>query len=48
MSKCRLRNECRNSILMTRHYEDLGSASDWMKQILAERTQRSTMGKKMW
>ena len=24
-----LRNECRNSILMTRHYVDLGSASDW-------------------
>ena len=28
-----LRNERRNSILMTRHYPDLGSASDWMKQI---------------
>ena len=24
-----LRNERRNSILMTRHYPDLGSASDW-------------------
>ena len=24
-----LRNERRNSILMTRHYQDLGSASDW-------------------
>ena len=24
-----LRNECRNSILMTRHYPELGSASDW-------------------
>ena len=23
----------RNSILMTRHYSDLGSASDWLKQI---------------
>ena len=29
----RLRNERRNSILMTRHYPDLGSASDWLKQI---------------
>ena len=26
-------NERRNSILMTRHYPDLGSASDWLKQI---------------
>ena len=24
-----LRNKCRNSILMTHHYPDLGSASDW-------------------
>ena len=29
----RLRNERRNSILMTRHHPDLGSASDWLKQI---------------
>ena len=28
-AKWRLRNEHRNSILMTRHYPDLGSASDW-------------------
>ena len=28
-----LRNERRNSILMTRHYPDLGSASDWLNQI---------------
>ena len=28
-AKWRLRNERRNSILMTRHYPDLGSASDW-------------------
>ena len=28
-----LRNECRNSTPMTRHYQDLGSASDWLKQI---------------
>ena len=27
----RLRNERRNSKLMTRHYPDLGSASDWLK-----------------
>ena len=26
-------NEYRNSVLMTRHYPDLGSASDWLKQI---------------
>jgi len=24
-----LRNECRNSLLMTHHYPDLGGASDW-------------------
>ena len=28
-AKWRLRNERRNSILMTRYYPDLGSASDW-------------------
>ena len=28
-TKWRLRNEHRNSILITRHYPDLGSASDW-------------------
>ena len=28
-----LRKECRNSILMTCHYPDLGSASDWLNQI---------------
>ena len=27
------RNEHRNSIVMTHHYPDLGSASDWLKQI---------------
>ena len=32
-AKWRPRNERRNSILMTRHYSDLGSASDWLKQI---------------
>ena len=32
-TKWRLRNKRRNSILMTRHYSDLGSASDWLKQI---------------
>ena len=31
--KWHLRNECRNSIRMTCHYPDLGSASDWLKQI---------------
>ena len=32
-AKRRLRNKRRNSILMTRHRSDLGSASDWLKQI---------------
>ena len=32
-AKRRLRNERRNSILMTRHYPDLGNASDWLNQI---------------
>ena len=32
-AKWRLRNEHRNSILMTRHYPDLDSASDWLNQI---------------
>ena len=42
-SKWRLRNERRNSILMTRHYPDLGSASDWLNQIShAVRPIRST------
>ena len=29
----KLPNERRNSILVTRRYPDLGSASDWLKQI---------------
>ena len=33
LAKGRLRNERRNSILMTRHDLDLGSASDWLNQI---------------
>ena len=32
-TKRRLRNERRNSILMTLHYADLDSASDWLNQI---------------
>ena len=31
--KWRLRNKCRNSILMKRHYPDLGSASDWLCRV---------------
>ena len=34
LTKWRLSKERRNSILMMRHYPDLGSASDWMKQII--------------
>ena len=36
-AKWRLRDECRHSIMMTRHYPDLGSASDWLKQIFSHR-----------
>jgi len=32
LAKRLLNNERRNSILMTRHYPDLGSASDWLKR----------------
>ena len=42
-AKWRLRNERRNSILMTRHYSDLGSASHWLNPISnAARPIRST------
>ena len=41
-AKWRLRNERRNSILMTRHYPDLVNASYWLNQIsLATRPIRS-------
>ena len=33
-AKWRVSNKRRNSILVMRHYPDLGSASDWMKQII--------------
>ena len=43
LTNWRLRNESRNSILMSRHYPNLGSASDWLKQILqAARPMRNT------
>ena len=43
-AKWQLRNERRNSILMARHYPDLGLASDWLKQIsYAARPIRSTI-----
>ena len=32
-AKRHVRNVRRNSILMTHHYPDLGSASDWLNQI---------------
>ena len=42
-AKWPLRNERRNSLLMTRHYPDLGGAFDWLKQIFhAPRPIRST------
>ena len=41
-AKWLLRNKRKNSILMTRHYPELASASDWLKQIpLAARPIRS-------
>ena len=43
LAKWRLRNKRRNSILMTRHYPDLASPSDWLKKIShAARPIRST------
>ena len=39
-------NEMRNSILITCHYPDLGSASDWLKRISLARITRSTT--QMW
>ena len=30
---CKMTSEHRNSTLMTGHYPDLGSASDWLRQI---------------
>ena len=43
-TKWLLRNKHRNSILMTHHYSDLGSASDWFNQIshLAQPIRRNT------
>jgi len=32
-TKWRLRNECKNPILMTRHYPDLANASDWSCRV---------------
>ena len=32
-AKRRLRNERRNSVLMTRHYPGLGSVSDWLCRV---------------
>ena len=42
-AKWRMRNDRRNSIPRTRHYPDLGSASDWLNHIShAQRPIRST------
>ena len=42
-AKWRLRNEGRNSILMTRHFLDLGSDSDWLREFShSARPSRST------
>ena len=42
--KC-LRNKCRNSILMTQHYPDLGSVSNWMKQIFNQSKNYPDLGR---
>ena len=44
LAKPRLSNEHRNNILMTCHYPDLGSASDWLKRegILSQPIRRTT------
>ena len=34
IAKWRLRNDCRNSILMVCHYPDQGSASDWSFRVV--------------
>ena len=36
-AKWRLRDDSRNSTLTTRHCPDLGSASDWLKQIFSQK-----------
>ena len=38
------RNESRNSILMTRHYLDLGSSSDWLKICFSQLEARPRPG----
>ena len=35
-AKWRLRNERKNSILMTRYYPDLGRATDWLKIFFSQ------------
>ena len=42
-AKRRLRNERRNSIVMTRHYPDLGGASDWLNQIFTRHDQSEAL-----
>ena len=42
-AKRRLRNERRNSILMTRQYPDLDSASDWLNQIFTRHDQSEAL-----
>ena len=41
--KWRVRNERINSVLMTCHYRDLGSVSDWLEQIPAQHNQSETL-----
>ena len=42
-AKRRLRNERKNSIVMTRHYPDLGGASDWLNQIFTRHDQSEAL-----
>ena len=46
-AKWHLSNERRNSILLTRHYQDLDSASDWLKITLSNQTHYPDLGSDM-
>ena len=47
-AKWRLRNERRNSILMTRRYPDLASASDWLKKFPTRHDQSESLARSGW
>ena len=45
LAKRRVRNKCRNFMLMTCHYPDLGSGSDWLR--LKKKTKNNDMDQNM-